>query len=767
MKKRHRRPRSGRSARARRPAEDPPAPPDRLVAVEQWLAHRQWWVLAAIVAASLGLRAAYFLQLRASPLLDLHRWNQSDMNYFDAWGRRIAEGDWLSATIGMPLHGWQQEVAEQYLSAHAGERATLVQEVASSGQGEDENVDAALWTRWLGEHRFYQDPLYPYLIGLTYHVVGRRVRFVFGWQMLLGVMSVATIWLLARRFFDELVAACAAALAVLCAPLMMYELLLLRETTIVFVGLAIIWLADRALVSRRGWWFALLGAACGAAFLLKSSLLLLAGGVSLGVLVVYRHRWREVWKPAVAGAAGFAIVVAPLVLRNRSLGLPPLALASGGGLDFILSNDVTTDPALGFGFDVRRIADLMSDSGGALVPAIRETLKTHSLASYARLLWGKWQAAWYWFEIPNNANFYYWRLRAPVLAWLPVTFWLCAPLGLVGLVLGARSLSRLWLLYLLVACSLAPLLVFYVLSRFRLPLLAALIPFAALTLVTLARWIGQRRYRPALAAAGAVAIAAVWTGRPLHGQPLIRPSDWLTPYVVRYEPQAKAALDAHDPAGAAAAYLAFFRYEPDAGQLAATSQDLVLALGEMHADCATYLREAGQARGAQAQLNRAGTLFLSVLTTDPANLPAHLLFGNALFAGGSFAEAVTHYNAYLRRQPNDATALARFGVSLAATNHPDEALQALRRAVVVDAGNEEAQQDLANGLLDHNLVDEGADHAARAVALAPNEAAAHDALGRARALQGRRDDAAAEFEEALRLDPRYAPAREHLSRVQR
>lgn len=51
--------------------------------------------------------------------------------------------------------------------------------------------------------------------------------------------------------------------------------------------------------------------------------------------------------------------------------------------------------------------------------------------------------------------------------------------------------------------------------------------------------------------------------------------------------------------------------------------------------------------------------------------------------------------------------------------------------------------------------------------LRPNDPAVHDLLGRAWASQGKFDNAATQFEKALRIDPTYAEAREHLSRIRR
>lgn len=750
-------------ARVHAPAPRAPASAHTF-AIEAWLTRHWQWMLLVLVAASLGVRSVYFLQLKADPAIDLHRWTQSDMNYYDAWGRQIAHGDWLSASVTVPMHLWQREVAGQYLSDHPEMRATLLEEAKRSGAGSD--ADALLWSRWMGGHQFYEDPLYPYLIGLTYRLFGDDVRFVFAWQMAFGVMSNVLIWLLAWRFFGPVVAACAGALAVLSAPLMYYELILLRETGIVFAGLGLVWLTDRALTRGHWAWFALLGACLGLACLLKSSFVLLGGGVIAGIVAHFRFRWRGLWVPVAATTAGLAIVLIPLVARNRALDVPPLALASSGGLTFMISNDIDYNPQDGFKIDAPRLAGLLGESGGGLLPAVIATLRPHTISSYGTLLWRKWDRAWYWFEIPNNENFYYMRLRAPVLAWLPVTFWLCSPLALAGLTLGMSRPSRVWLLYLLVVCCLIPLLVFYVLGRFRPPLMAAVIPFAALSLVEFVRWVGNRRYRRVGLGVAAILILASWTGRALQGQPLIRDADWRVPFSARYQSEAQAALAAHNPAAAASAYLEFFRYEPDLAQLMSPPDPTtLLMLGEMHTHCASLLREAGRAAEAKEQVDKAGVFLRPILKMDPSNVEVGGLLADALLASQSYEDAAVYYRGYLQYQPNNPSVLSNFGIALTATGKADEALRVFRRAVEIQPMNGEAQQNLANALFDNGHFDEAAEHAERAVALRPDAPTAHDVLGRARAMQGKFDAARAEFERSLRIDPTYAEAREHLQKV--
>jgi hypothetical protein len=239
--------------------------------------------------------------------------------------------------------------------------------------------------------------------------------------------------------------------------------------------------------------------------------------------------------------------------------------------------------------------------------------ETQTWARYLTLIWRKWDRTWHWYEIPNNENFYYARVQIPLLSWLPITFWICAPFAGVGLLLALPQWRRVWPLLLLAVVTVTPLLIFYVLGRFRIAFFAASIPFAAYALVEIVRAWGTGRIRRAVALTSAVILIGLWTGRPLAAdQVLIRMSDWILPWSVEYERRVYGALDARDVQTAANAYLEFFASAPTDAQIRA-SRDPQLAreLADMHAECAQILRLAGRTHEAHAQMASAHRLLMS------------------------------------------------------------------------------------------------------------------------------------------------------------
>jgi 4-amino-4-deoxy-L-arabinose transferase-like glycosyltransferase len=479
---------------------------------------------------SAAFRVIYFLEANDGPIVHLHRWDESDMSYFDAWARTIAAGDWLSREIRPPLHGWHRDAAAEHARQHPDERRRAAS---------DEDYARALWDRWCGGGRFYQDPLYPYAVALIYKLFGADVRWVFAWQMLLGVVTNVLIYLVARRCFGDAAAVLSALLAMLYGPLMYLEMVLLRESFITFAGLGLTWMVLRMLRrhSRRGW--LLIGLAFGLAFALKAIFVLIFFG-ALASLAVQKRRRGGARRGMVYLCAGALLGFSPVVARNVAVGVEPWMTASGSPPTFIMGNGAEAGPEW---WDCKHVGEILDQPGDGLIAALVATLRTHAdSASYLRLLWAKFKAIWHWYEIPDNTNFYYYRLHAPALRWMPLTFSIVAPLALLGFIAAFRHRRRCPPLYFLAVTHMLVMLTFLVSDRFRIPFAAALMPFAGLTLTRLTEHAVSGRWKPTLVMI--VGVVCLWfaVARPLDVQrPLTRPVDSRIAYKLFYNPPCEAA----------------------------------------------------------------------------------------------------------------------------------------------------------------------------------------------------------------------------------
>lgn len=550
-----------------------------------------------VLLLAAALRLVTFAQIRGSALLYLHHWSETDMYFYHTWAQAVAAGDVLTDRSMKPYHSWHMHVARTLL--------------AEAGEPYSEAAGRQVWDRLLGEKVFYQDPLYPYLLGAIYALAGPEVRAVVVVQALLGLGCVALVFGLARRLFDPEVALLAGLAAALFGPLVFYETQLLRSVLNAFLGLASLDAAIRAL--ERPGWLVPAGLLSGLAFLGQSSTLPFAAWVGLVLL------GRLGARPLGRFVLGFALAASPLVARNAAVGVFPLSLASTGGVTFLNHNTPEYEPAGGDALSAHA-ADILGRTAGRFGPIVLETLRTHpDAASFVRLLGSKLAAFFWWYEVPNNGNYYYFCLFATGLGTLGVGFAWIGPLGAVGLGLALRRSAGCALAAASIACGIAVSVIFYHLARFRLPIACAMIPFAAYTAAALVRRLREGRWlQAALAAVPAAALAAVVL-RPL---PLNPSGIWLADYGVGNEivlNLARRAQAAGDLAGAAElierqlrttepADLRELRPGLAASRLAVVSAQAAGSFAPLHELCAALHQALRRPALAQEHLQRAQVL---------------------------------------------------------------------------------------------------------------------------------------------------------------
>lgn len=512
-----------------------------------YLHNKRKWVIFAIILIAVVFRLIYFLQISSGPCLLVNDWQESDMYFFNSWAKQIVGGDVLTDKSLHPFHKWHKDIAAKYFN---------------SGHGQGDYSDAAahsLWNSWYGEKRFHQEPLYPYLIAVTYFILSQDQRWVFAWQMLLGIASICLIYLITSFIFDELTGVTASLFALFAGNMLFYEVLLLRTSLIIFIGLLMVYLL---LIMKENWrWYSGLGFLFGLALMLKTTFLLFILLV-LGSMVFQKIRKPEIkiYKiPVLLG--GMLIALSPFMVRNIIVGVSPLSFSSVNAVTFINSNAEDYPPEQGF-FISSYTEEIMAKTNGDIIPVCYYTLKTHSLTSYLQQLCRKFNSVWHWYEKPNNCNFYYFGLYAWILK-LPATFLIIGSWGIIGLFMAVKKFIKCQYLYFLLASLLMTFMLSYILSRFRLPFTVLLIPFAGYAVIQTIDFI----YLKNLKALGAVCLSLIilsfWISRPLPSNvPEIRPFDYSLGYKHYYFPKAEKARAQQNWQETANIFFESLQYEP-------------------------------------------------------------------------------------------------------------------------------------------------------------------------------------------------------------
>jgi tetratricopeptide (TPR) repeat protein len=365
---------------------------------------------------------------------------------------------------------------------------------------------------------FHQSPLFPWLLSTVYPatpagpVPGSAVAL----QILLSSLAISLLVPLGVVWFRSLVAGCcAAALALLHAPLVFHGLKLL-PVSLALATQALALLALGVARERRSAVVAgLAGLTLGVAALARAEMLLFVPFAALALAT------RRRLAPAVALVAGVLIGIAPATIHNVRQG-DFVLVASAGGENLFIGNQrgakgdhAALDPRAGDIFSQRQLAtEIAREAEG-------RDLRPSEVSAYWRgraidevtadpLGWlrleGKKLARI--LDPGDPTDMYSLALeRSRYLGWLhllAVPVWLVLGAGLVGIVLAMRGArGTTWPLAAFVAVQIAVLLLFFVSTRLRLPLVFALLPFAGLALERgrLAWNRGQRSLVSAIAAA--------------------------------------------------------------------------------------------------------------------------------------------------------------------------------------------------------------------------------------------------------------------------
>ncbi len=513
--------------------------------LEQWdhFLNARWvWVSAAIFLVSLAIRYTYFQEARQSPASTMHTWNSSDMEFYHAVAKRLASGDWLLDTAMQPYHTWHDEVAQLVFEQRPEEAQAYYQRYPkpdSLGGGIDTlAARKAFISDKMGGKIFYQDPLYSYLIALTYKITGSTdPHWVYAWQMLLGALMNVLVFWLGRLLFGPLAGLLGALLVMLSGPVMVYEMTLLRSTLTAFLAVLSLYAYVRTL--KRPTLANAIGLGMVAALSMLNQSYFLAFWLPAFAWLAWQLRDQRpvMWKTLGATVAAWLLALSPLFYRNAAVGAPLTAFSGAGPIIYVSYNGPTAHPLEPNFWDAKTTVDLFLKSEGSLLKAIPVCLEAFPSSSELwRVYREKLQSLFIWMEIPNNISYYMYRQFSPTLAALPAPYYWIAPLGLVGFVLGFWRLRRDFLPYfLMLVVSALPLFLSTSVARYRTPFVVLMTLLAAYVVVALVKMLLERQLKAAAVTAVLLvgAAAFTWNIRERRFFPFY-PNDIVPVYLIHY-----------------------------------------------------------------------------------------------------------------------------------------------------------------------------------------------------------------------------------------
>jgi Flp pilus assembly protein TadD len=592
----------------------------------------------AIFGVALAVRLVHVLQMRGSLLFDVL---MGDSRGYDEWARRLAGGDWMGGDV------------------------------------------------------FYQAPLYPYFLGVVYSIAGPDPFVVRLLQVAIGAGSCVALTYAGWRLFSRPVGIAAGIVMALYPAAIFFDALIQKSVLDLFftcVSLALVGAIVAGTERWRGAWLTL-GVTIGALSLTRENALLLAG-----VLLA----WAVLQRSPIAAAllaAGMAVVLVPVAARNAAIGGGFYLTTSQFGSNFFIGNNPASDgtymslrPGRGAPEFERKDATELAEQarGRKLTPSeVSDYWFQRSIAyirdatgDWLRLLARKTALLVNRSEMLDTESIESHAERSAMLAMLAPLghFGLLVPLAVFGSVVIWPRRRELWVVYALFAVYAASVVLFFVMARYRHPLLPFLVLFAVAGVAGARRFFSETS-RARVVVAGALTLGAIAvSNRDMLSAPLMQ------------------AITEHN--------LATALQEEGRIDEAIAHYQRAISIRPTYAPAFNNLGTAMMAKG---DVTSAIAAFRESYRLQPQSDSARSLLAESLYdAGSGFVErgALRDAEAALREaltlKPEHAEAHNNLGIALASQGRIDEAVVEWRRALAIKPGLADARRNLEKAALAKN-----------------------------------------------------------------
>lgn len=609
------------------------------------------WYWIALWCGALFLRLLYNWEIHAT---DLATTLLGDARAYDAWAGRIAAGDWR------------------------------------------------------GEGVFYQAPLYPYFLGILYWLGGHHLGMVRIVQALIGATSCVFLGKAGQHFFSRSVGLAAGVLLALNPTAVFFDSLIQKAVLDLFFFTLVLLLTGylTRYPQKTCAWLAL-GAALGFLTLTRENALVILPWLALLAWRQKESRARG-WRSLFSMVFGVAIVLLPVALRNLAVGGEFHLTTSQLGPNFFIGNNEKADGTYqplkpGRGDPIYERIDATELAEGNLGRKLSpdevsdywlgkgfDFIRSHP-GQWLALMGQKWFLVWNAAELGDTEDQSAYLPYARLLRWLfsSLHFGVMCPLAVMGIVWTWKDRKQLWLLYAIALTYALSVAIFYVFSRYRLPLIPVAILFAAAGIKSV-----HCRLRD-------VPVRARWVGL-----------------------------------GFALGTAVFVNWPTEAPTAANV----------------TYYN-LGKRLAEEGDYDRAIIYLRMVVQKVPNSDLAHADLGRALYRVGKVDEAVQHLQLAVSLNPGQADAWYNLGVGLGDQRRFDEAIKCYRKTIELDPRHALAYNNLADTLFEKGEASEAIDCLQRAAQIDPKFAAAHLNLGVALIRVGQIDEAIKSLESCIQVQP--------------
>lgn len=369
-------------------------------------------------------------------------------------------------------------------------------------------------------------PLYKYFLGIIYWIFGRNFYVVYGIQFALGALGSVFIYLIGRHLFDKRVAFIAYLSFAFYSNEIIYEGIILRASFITFLGILTFYLLLKLQEAPTPPKLVCSALALSLFFQSRPNTFLCLPFVILFLhwYVFKEMTWERKLKSWLQFMVPLVLSLIPLLVQCYLVHGKFVFYDSSGPTAFLAGNFIDYP---GVGFDsslLTHFQEKFNLTGFSPVAFIFQQLWDDPLGFV-----GMYFRKIYFFlndlEAASNLSIYLYLESSKLLPNLLSHFSIFSSLGLIGVVLAIRNREKLFLLYSFLGCLILSVVLFHVVSRFRVPVTPFFILFAAYAVGRAINWMGQKKFK-SLGIVAIVFVSLLYGFRVPENQVVIRYVDY-------------------------------------------------------------------------------------------------------------------------------------------------------------------------------------------------------------------------------------------------
>jgi tetratricopeptide (TPR) repeat protein len=523
---------------------------------------------------------------------------------------------------------------------------------------------------WLGDKVFYQAPLYPYFIALIYKIFGIKLFAVRIIQVLMGSATCLLYYYISKKIWGVRAGVIASLLATFYSIYIFYVPLHLKPTLYIFLETSCILLLCLCFYEKKKRYFIASGVLLGLMVFTRGNTLLIVPFLLIWVFLSYN--FKTAIRNYLLILAGLLLILFPVIIRNYVVSGDFVITTSQAGPNFYIGNNLKATGSYvplipGHqtpefeGADARMIAE--KELGRELKPSevsrywftkSFDYIKNNKF-HYSVLMWKKITLMFNYYEVPDSEDFYFYRQYSSILRLPLIPFGVICPLAFLGMLLLIKDYKKYSLLYVLVIANFVSIIIFYIFSRYRLPIVPLFIIFSSYAIHWFANEIKQKEWRKPLLF-GIICILFYLFSH-------IKMNDPKSNLAVSHSNMGISYKKLGDTSNAKLEYEKAIKVDPDC------------ALA--HYNLGNIYREEGLIKDAIKE-------YKTVVNITPRDIEAHYNLGIAYQEKGLIEHAIKEYKMVIKTDPNHVSTLNNLGTAYAIKGKLYKAIAHWKRVLEID-----------------------------------------------------------------------------------